>query len=197
MKPCIEFLRSRPARRYPSLPAELTLTKIPILPHCLGGRILWSSGPENFSDQDESRLHETTLTFDSKPALRVRSRCREAGQLALLRIIDGKTPLGRPHTGGRGFTPDVLRPAEMARGWEGVANDILTLALGHAKLFALRPRSVRPSHVPSGHPRPLHARPPSGPGHRYAGTEVDGVSRDGLMVSSRTSPYPPRDQHAR
>jgi hypothetical protein len=114
MKPCIEFLRSRPARRYPSLPAELTLTKIPILPHCLGGRILWSSGPENFSDQDESRLHETTLTFDSKPALRVRSRCREARQLALLRIIDGETFLGRPHTGGQGF--HALRPTSSRDG---------------------------------------------------------------------------------
>lgn len=97
----------------------------------------------------------------------------------------------------KGFTPFVLRPAETARRWEGAANDILARARGHAKLFALRPRSVRPSHVPSGHPRPLHARPPSEPGHRYAETEVDGVSRDGLMVSSRASPYPPRDQRAR
>lgn len=71
-----------------------------------------------------------------------------------------------------GFTPCVLRPAETVRRWEGVADDILTLALGHAKLFALRPRSIRPSHVPSGHLRPLHAGPPSGPGHRYTETEA-------------------------
>jgi len=71
-----------------------------------------------------------------------------------------------------GFTPCVLRPAETARRWEGAANGILARAREHAKLFALRPRSVRPSHVPSRHPRPLHAGPPSEPGHRYAETKA-------------------------
>jgi hypothetical protein len=61
-------------------------------------------------------------------------------------------------------------------------------------LFALRPRSVRPSHIPSGRSRPLHAWPLSEPGHRHAETEVDGAPRDWPIAPSRAFSYPLRDQ---
>lgn len=152
MKPCTEFLRSRPAQRYSFLPAGLTLTESLSLPHCLGGHLLRSSGPEKFSNQDESHLHETTLAFDSKPALRARSRCRAPRQLALLRPTDRATPLGRPHAGRRGFHALRLTSSRDGSKMGGASKGILTRARGHAELLAPRPRSVRPSHVPSGTP---------------------------------------------
>jgi hypothetical protein len=197
MKPCIEFLRSRPARRYPSSPADPTLTEILILPHCLGGHLLRSSGPEKLSNQDESHLHETTLAFDSKPALRARSRCREPRQLALLWIIDCATPLGGPHTGGQGF--HALRPTSSLDGSKmGGCRERHPDPSPRAHRAICPATSIRPTFsCPVRHPRPLHAWLPSELGRRYAETEVDGIPRDESMVTSRAFPCLPRDQHAR
>lgn len=195
MKRYIEFLRSRPARRYPSSPADLTLAEILILPHCLGGHLLRSSGLEKFSNQDESHFHKTTLAFDSKPALRVRSRCREPRQLALLRTIDCVTPLGGPHTGGRGF--HALRPTSSLNGSKmGGRRERQPDPSPRARRGIDPATSIRPTFsCPVRHPRPLHAWLPSELGHRHAETEVDGVPRDESMVTSRAFPYLPRDQH--
>lgn len=153
MKSCIEFLRSRHAWRYPSLPAGLTLAEIPSLPRCLGGHIPWSSGPEKFSNQDESRLHKTTLTFDSKPTLRARSRCRESEGSSRCSLPSTVRPFWEGLTReDEGFTPYVLRPAETVRRLGGYRKRYPIQVLGHAELLTLRPRSIRPSHVPSGHP---------------------------------------------
>lgn len=180
------------------MPVNLTLTEIPVLPHCLGGHLPWSSGFElprtKMSHRFTKRLLPLTrnLFFALVPAACARGSSRCFGAPAVRPLWEGLTREGLgsrpvPYVQPRRF---MIGRVPRTTPWPE--------ARRHAALFALRSRSVRPSHAPSAHHRPLHARPPSGPGHRCAEIfRIIGASREVPTIRSRVPAWLPRDRRTR
>jgi len=109
----------------PPLPVNLTLAKIPVLPHCLGGHLPWSSGVElprtKMSHRFTKRLLPLTrnLFFVLVPAACARGslRCFEAS--AVRPLWEGLT------REGLGSRPTPYVQPRRFMNWEGAANGIL------------------------------------------------------------------------
>jgi len=137
-------------------------------PTVLVGTLSGALGPRIPRTKMSHAFMKRPLSFDSKPVLPARSRCpgAEAARAAPDHRRCG--PSGKASHGR--VRVHALRPTSSLDGSKmgGYRERHPDPGPRAAELFALRPRSVRPSHVPSERPWPLHAWPPSGPGHRTA-----------------------------